>query len=113
MTVRTAPSELTASVRAAVAEGAWSPGDVIATVTAEVRADRGDVLATLGALVAAGELEFAATPYPSFRVRQRRAATDSFPSAPAVSVATYMRRGGQVPQIPGVLDPTSAPDQAW
>jgi len=69
MTVRTAPSELTASVLAAVAEGAWSPGDVIATVTAEVRADRCDVLATLWDLVAAGELEFATTPYPAFRLR--------------------------------------------
>ena len=68
MTVRTAPSELTAAVRSAVAEGAWSPGDVCATVTAEVRADRCDVLATLWDLVAAGELEFAATPYPSFRL---------------------------------------------
>ena len=68
MTVRTAPSELTASVRAAVAEGAWSPGDVCATVAAEIRADRCDVLATLWDLVAAGELEFAAAPYPSFRV---------------------------------------------
>ena len=68
MTVRTVPSELTASVRAAVAEGAWSPGDVCATVTAEVRADRCDVLATLWDLVAAGELDFAASPYPSFRV---------------------------------------------
>ncbi|MFP5252589.1 MAG: hypothetical protein ACLGH4_02190 [Actinomycetes bacterium] len=69
MTVRTVPSELTASVRAAVAEGAWSPGDVAATVTAEVRADRSDVLATLWDLVADGELEFAASPYPRFRVR--------------------------------------------
>ncbi|HEX4977937.1 MAG TPA: hypothetical protein VFV40_08735 [Nocardioides sp.] len=69
MTVRTAPSQLTESVRAAVAEGAWSPGDVAATVTAEVRADRCDVVATLWDLVAAGELEFAAAPYPSFRVR--------------------------------------------
>ena len=69
MTVRTAPSELTASVRTAVAEGAWSPGDVTATVTAEVRADRCDVVATLWELVAAGELEFSAAPYPSFRAR--------------------------------------------
>jgi hypothetical protein len=56
MTTRTIPAELTDRVRTAVAEGAWTPADVTATVTSECRADRSDVVATLWDLVDTGEL---------------------------------------------------------
>lgn len=58
MTLSTTPAELTASVLSAVTDGAWSPGDVAATVTAEVRAGRSDVVATLWDLVDAGMLVY-------------------------------------------------------
>ncbi len=58
MTIQVSPAQLTASVYDAVADGAWSPEDVAATVTAEVRAARSDVLATLWDLVAEGKLVY-------------------------------------------------------
>ena len=69
MTIQVSPAQHTASVYDAVAEGAWSPEDVAATVTAEVRAGRSDVLATLWDLVAEGKLVYDTAPgFPSFRV---------------------------------------------
>ena len=69
MTIQVSPAQLTTSVYDAVAEGAWSPEDVAATVTAEVRAGRSDVLATLWDLVADGRLVYDGTPgHASFRV---------------------------------------------
>jgi hypothetical protein len=56
MTIQATPAELSTRVLAAVLEGAWSPADVTATVTSELRADRSDVVATLWDLVASGEL---------------------------------------------------------
>lgn len=56
MTILAAPAELTDRVLAAVADGAWTPADVSATVLCEVPATRSDVVATLWDLVDAGEL---------------------------------------------------------
>ena len=56
MTMQAAPAERSDRVLDAVAHGAWTPADVNATVTSELRADRSDVLATLWDLVDAGEL---------------------------------------------------------
>ena len=56
MSIQAAPAELTHRVLSAVADGAWTPSDVTATVTSEFRAGRSDVLATLWDLVDAGEL---------------------------------------------------------
>lgn len=68
MTLQANPAQLTASVLNAVIDGAWSPGDVAATVTAEVRAGRSDVLATLWDLVADGALVYDGhAPSPGFR----------------------------------------------
>ena len=56
MTIKASPAELTERVMRAVAEGAWTPADVTATVTSEFRADRSDVVATLWDLVESGEV---------------------------------------------------------
>jgi hypothetical protein len=69
MTLQATPAELTDSVLTAVADGAWSPTDVAATVTAEVRAGRSDVVATLWDLVDEGVLVYdAGVGMPGFRV---------------------------------------------
>ena len=67
MTLHATPALLTRSVLTAVQDGAWSPGDVAATVTAEVRAGRSEVIATLWDLVDAGQVVYASTPVPAFR----------------------------------------------
>jgi hypothetical protein len=68
MTPQASPAELNASVVAAVTDGAWSTGDVTATVIAEVRAEPSRVLATLWDLVADGTLVYDGTPpRPGFR----------------------------------------------
>lgn len=56
MTTMALPADLTAHVRDAVAHGDWTPAEVTATVTSELRTDRSDVLATLWDLVEAGDL---------------------------------------------------------
>lgn len=56
MTILATPADLTFRVLAAVADGAWTPADVTATVTSELRADRSDVVATLWDLVESGDL---------------------------------------------------------
>ena len=72
MTLKATPAELTASVLDAVAEGAWTPVDVAATVTSHVRADRSHVLATLWDLVDDGTLVYDRhAPSPGFRVAHR------------------------------------------
>ncbi|QNN54349.1 hypothetical protein [Nocardioides mesophilus] len=68
MTLQTTPAQLTSSVLDAVADGAWSAGDVAATVTAQVRAGRSDVVATLWDLVDQGALVYdASAAEPGFR----------------------------------------------
>jgi hypothetical protein len=72
MTLQATPAVLTASVLDAVADGAWAPGDVAATVTSHVRADRSDVVATLWDLVEEGALVYdRGAPSPGFRVARR------------------------------------------
>ncbi len=56
MTTQAPPAQLTERVLAAVADGAWTPADVTATVTSEFRAARSDVVATLWDLVETGDL---------------------------------------------------------
>lgn len=57
MSIQATPAELTERVLSAVADGAWTPADVTATVTSEFPAGRSDVVATLWDLVDAGEVE--------------------------------------------------------
>lgn len=54
--VEARPADVTAHVIDAVAHGEWTPAEVTAAVTSEVRTDRSEVLATLWDLVSAGEL---------------------------------------------------------
>lgn len=56
MPVLATTADLTFRVLATVADGAWTPADVTAAVTSELRADRSDVVATLWDLVESGDL---------------------------------------------------------
>jgi len=56
MTMQATPATLTTHVLDAVANGDWTPTEVTATVTSEVRTDRSEVVATLWTLVDSGEL---------------------------------------------------------
>jgi hypothetical protein len=62
------PRALRAAVREAVADGAWAPTDVVASVASDFVADRAQIVATLWDLKEEGVLVYdASTQFPGFR----------------------------------------------
>ncbi len=66
--MQTEPNRLRTAVHRVVAEGAWAPADIVASVASDSIEDRRAIIATLWDLVSEGVLTYDAThQFPGFR----------------------------------------------